>query len=105
MATHNGLLAFVQRVAAQRPEKPDYWTPCGQCGDNINTAQELLETPLTPADVGETIDALKAEQKNLYDALKAQKPDADYESDDEWEAVKALRNQALQEYEKRNPLP
>jgi len=37
------LLTFVQRIARQKPERPDYWTPCGQCGHNAEDAEDLLE--------------------------------------------------------------
>jgi len=44
LETENAALrAFVQRVAGQKPEKPDYWTPCGQCGHNASDAEDLLE--------------------------------------------------------------
>lgn len=33
---------FVETVAKQRPEKPDYWSACGQCEHNISDAQDLL---------------------------------------------------------------
>ena len=34
--------AFIERVAKQTPEKPDYWTPCGQCEHNTSEAEDLL---------------------------------------------------------------
>jgi chromosome segregation ATPase len=36
----NKLQAIVDRIAKQKPEKPDYWTECGQCGRNINDCEE-----------------------------------------------------------------
>jgi hypothetical protein len=36
------LIAFVEKISKQRPEKPDYWTGCGQCEHNIEEAKELL---------------------------------------------------------------
>jgi len=40
------LRAFVARVAEQRPEKPDYWSSCGQCGHNISDAQDLIDAAM-----------------------------------------------------------
>jgi hypothetical protein len=37
------LETFVVRVAKQKPEKPDYWSSCGQCEHNASDAQELLD--------------------------------------------------------------
>lgn len=37
-----GLREFVQRVAKQKPEKPDYWSACGQCERNISDAEDLI---------------------------------------------------------------
>ncbi len=34
---------FLIEVAQQRPEKPDYWSECGQCGTRRDQADELLE--------------------------------------------------------------
>lgn len=34
---------FLHDVAAQEPEKPDYWSSCGQCERNIERAQDILE--------------------------------------------------------------
>ncbi len=36
---------FIEEISKQRPEKPDYWSSCGQCDRNIDRAQELLELP------------------------------------------------------------
>jgi hypothetical protein len=44
----DGLREFVQRVAGQKPEKPDYWSACGQCERNISDAEDLLASA-TPA--------------------------------------------------------
>ena len=32
------LLDFAKRIAAQRPERPDYWSSCGQCASNAEDA-------------------------------------------------------------------
>ncbi len=34
---------FIREVAAQKPEKPDYWSSCGQCQRNAERAQDLLD--------------------------------------------------------------
>ena len=36
------LLEFVEQIAKQQPEKPDYWSSCGQCDRNIDEARDLL---------------------------------------------------------------
>lgn len=43
--------AFVIKVSEQTPEKPDYWSSCGQCEHNSSNAEDLLELPdlATPA--------------------------------------------------------
>lgn len=33
---------FVERVSKQKPEKPDYWSSCGQCEHNISDAEDLI---------------------------------------------------------------
>ena len=33
---------FIQEIAKQKPEKPDYWNSCSQCEDNISESEELL---------------------------------------------------------------
>lgn len=40
------LRAFVTRVAEQKPEKPDYWSSCGQCDHNISDAQDLIDAAM-----------------------------------------------------------
>lgn len=39
------LLIFVKYVSEQTPEKPDYWTSCGQCSSNSDEAEDLLAIP------------------------------------------------------------
>ena len=34
--------AFIEKIAKQTPEKPDYWSPCGQCERNTSEAEDLL---------------------------------------------------------------
>ena len=36
------LEAALRKIAAQKPEKPDYWTSCGQCDSNIEDAKDAL---------------------------------------------------------------
>ncbi len=38
---------FIEEISKQKPEKPDYWSSCGQCDRNIDRAQELLEPART----------------------------------------------------------
>jgi hypothetical protein len=38
-----GVHEFIKDIATQAPEKPDYWSTCGQCERNIQRAQELLD--------------------------------------------------------------
>lgn len=38
--------AFIRKVAAQKPEKPDHWSSCGQCQHNAEEAQDLLDAVL-----------------------------------------------------------
>lgn len=37
------LKQFALMVSTQKPEKPDYWSSCGQCEHNINEAEDLVE--------------------------------------------------------------
>jgi hypothetical protein len=39
---------FVERVSRQKPEKPDYWSSCGQCEHNISDAEDLLPLLKSP---------------------------------------------------------
>ena len=34
---------FIERVAKQTPERPDYWSSCGQCEHNESDAEDILE--------------------------------------------------------------
>ncbi len=38
------VIKFLKRLSQQTPEKPDYWSSCGQCERNANEAEELLES-------------------------------------------------------------
>jgi hypothetical protein len=44
-----GMRELVERISKQKPEKPDYWSSCGQCDRNIDDAQEALST--SPAEL------------------------------------------------------
>lgn len=50
---------FVEKIAKQKPEKPDYWSSCGQCERNANEADDLLSAPTTQA-AGEQSEGGKA---------------------------------------------
>ena len=41
-ATMKLVLEALEGIAKQRPIKPDHWTPCGQCEDNIEICREAL---------------------------------------------------------------
>lgn len=43
VAEPEGWREFITEVAQQRPEKPDHWSPCGQCQHNAERAQDLIE--------------------------------------------------------------
>ena len=36
------VVEFLNEVAEQIPEKPDYWNSCGQCDRNINTVEDII---------------------------------------------------------------
>lgn len=38
-----GLRSFALAVSRQKPEKPDYWSSCSQCYQNIDAAEDLVE--------------------------------------------------------------
>lgn len=40
--------ALLSKIAKQTPEKPDYWSSCGQCERNISDAEEALTAPPYP---------------------------------------------------------
>jgi len=35
--------AFIRKIAAQKPEKPDHWNSCSQCQHNAEEAQDLID--------------------------------------------------------------
>lgn len=49
----DGWMEFVERLSKQKPEKPDYWSSCGQCEHNIADAEELLAAAPQPQPVQE----------------------------------------------------
>ncbi|OQS40592.1 hypothetical protein [Chromobacterium haemolyticum] len=42
---------FIECVSKQEPEKPDYWSSCGQCARNIDRAEDLIAAAPVPAQV------------------------------------------------------
>lgn len=44
----SGWREFIERIAKQKPEKPDYWSSCGQCESNTSDAEDLLEAITAP---------------------------------------------------------
>lgn len=45
----NAVVEYIEYIATQRPEKPDYWSSCGQCQTNINNADDLITPPWNPS--------------------------------------------------------
>ncbi|MFX3547656.1 hypothetical protein V8918_02700 [Ralstonia mannitolilytica] len=45
VAEPEGWREFITEVAQQKPEKPDHWSPCGQCRNNAERAQDLIAAP------------------------------------------------------------
>lgn len=39
---HDKAWSLVNRIANQKPEKPDYWSECGQCGRNAADADDII---------------------------------------------------------------
>lgn len=52
-AVAEGWREFVEDVSKQEPEKPDYWSSCGQCARNIDRADDLLSAAPQPDGVGD----------------------------------------------------
>lgn len=57
------LRIFAAKVAKQEPEKPDYWSSCGQCERNAREAEDLIEVapavwPEDTSDYGSRIAAI-----------------------------------------------
>lgn len=42
---------FIADIAKQTPEKPDYWSSCGQCSSNTSRAEDILDALATRKDV------------------------------------------------------
>ncbi len=60
------LLAAAKEIAKQTPEKPDYWSSCGQCDHNISDMQDILAS--LPADMGEQ-EYVVVKRESIEDAL------------------------------------
>ena len=41
-ADNQRLREFAQKISEQIPEKPDYWSSCGQCSNNADEAEDLI---------------------------------------------------------------
>lgn len=48
-AVPQGWRDFLTELSKQKPEKPDYWSSCGQCERNSSTAEDLLAATPAPA--------------------------------------------------------
>lgn len=71
-AVPQGWRDFLTELSKQKPEKPDYWSSCGQCDRNSSTAEDLLAaTPAAialyerPQEVGLTDEDVNAAAKVL----------------------------------------
>lgn len=71
---------FIERVAKQKPEKPDYWSTCGQCEHNIWDAEELVEARAKVA-APEALGAAGVTVAELIDALETASEAMDYLGD------------------------
>ena len=61
-AVPQGLRDFLTELSKQKPEKPDYWSSCGQCERNSSTAEDLLAATPAPAPAqGEPFGYFRAE--------------------------------------------
>jgi hypothetical protein len=38
--------AFITDISKQKPEKPDYWSSCGQCENNIDVAEGIIDAAI-----------------------------------------------------------
>ena len=47
-AVPQGWRDFLTELSKQKPEKPDYWSSCGQCERNSSTAEDLLAATPDP---------------------------------------------------------
>lgn len=36
------LIELLERISKQEPERPDYWSTCGQCERNISDAEDAV---------------------------------------------------------------
>ncbi|KVC84005.1 hypothetical protein [Burkholderia ubonensis] len=43
---------FVREISEQTPEKPDYWSSCGQCERNEDVAQDLMDAAIEASKKG-----------------------------------------------------
>ena len=48
-AVPEGWRDFLTELSKQKPEKPDYWSSCGQCERNSSTAEDLIAATPAPA--------------------------------------------------------
>ncbi len=89
------VIKFLKRLSQQTPEKPDYWSSCGQCERNANEAEELLESthpqPKSEPLTDELADALKTVLNWVDDFCETDEHFA--------ESVEAKADAALEKYE------
>ena len=61
-AVPQGWRDFLTELSKQKPEKPDYWSSCGQCERNSSTAEDLIAATPAPAPAqGEPFGYFRAE--------------------------------------------
>ncbi len=69
------LLTFVKYVAEQTPEKPDYWSSCGQCSSNSDEAEDLLAIP---TDSTQILDEVRRAEREKCAKVCESHPDPEY---------------------------
>ena len=105
-ADNERLRKFVDEVAKQTPEKPDYWSSCSQCEHNSSEADDLITQPRDDSALCEMIAEVYEECANVCESRAI--PSID--SDDEWDdgfvfsakgcatAIRALAEKAKRNY-------
>ena len=70
-AVPQGWRDFLTELSKQKPEKPDYWSSCGQCERNSSTAEDLIAATPAPAPAqGEPFGHFRAEPFGWTDCAK-----------------------------------
>ena len=70
-AVPQGWRDFLTELSKQKPEKPDYWSSCGQCERNSSTAEDLLAATPDPVPAqGEPFGHFRVEPFGWTDCAK-----------------------------------